>query len=172
MNRAERRAADHAKKQLPSRSSVTTGMRNPLPLSPKIAADMEMTVHIAVETLRTGAMDEIGWNTVAKFLNLIFCGARRRNNAKIEELVSGAMDAISAVRARHDKTGHYVATGDELEAIKITAEIGGRFLRNQTNAAVALWLDEIERINDRMARQAQNHSINSRNASSGEMASL
>jgi hypothetical protein len=85
---------------------------------PEQNRNLKLIPHQELAEIREGRGTETSWHTVTARLNFGSVLAMRHEFSEDPKpVMRAALDAVRALKARHESSGRYVLTGDELRAI-------------------------------------------------------
>lgn len=109
-----------AKNKRPRKPYVRRFFGDPITIGvdPEQKLHMKLIPHQELDRLRTGDGNEVSWNTIVCRLNIGGVMSVKQNFSEDPTpTIRAALNAMVALQERREKTGRYVATGDELRAI-------------------------------------------------------
>ena len=78
---------------------------------------LQLAPHISLANFRMGIAEEPDWHTIAARLNVGSVAAHRNEQVEAYFTIEKSLDAIRAIRSRHERSGKWGINGDELKII-------------------------------------------------------
>jgi len=117
-----------------------TGLPVVLRFNAEIERGLQLIPHAELLKLKSGEADEQTWHTLICRLNVGVTVAKNRGIPEAMQCARNGLDALLAVRERHNKTGAWGASGDELnaigEALVLTDDLQTTSTRRELRTAV------------------------------------
>ena len=117
---------------------------------------LKLVPHMALAAIREGRAVEEDWHTLAVRVNWGTVLARFPEYQGVQPDFTVALDALRSLKARAEKTGRWIGTGDELrsigEALALCDEMQDGTTRRDLKAALDQVFAENERMRNESAR--------------------
>ncbi len=134
----------------------------PVPALPKIFRHnkesdiaLQLVPHQELEKFKTGEADEITWNTVCFRLNWGYVmSGDHFDSVEARELMKQSLKAIRSVKDRHDRTGKWGTTGEEVNIIGQALNLTDDMQMNTTRRQQEDSLNTLLRLNELRNRGA------------------
>ena len=126
-----------------------------LRFSGKDARHLKMVPHLALAAIRNGSAVEADWHTLVCRLNWGIVLTRFPEYQGVQPDFDDALNAALALKARADRTGRWVATGDELKAIGEALAICDEMQDGTTRKDLLAALQQVFIENEQVKKQEQ-----------------
>ena len=119
-------------------------------LALSICPEYETRLRLAVNALSDGWMEEGQFNDLADTIDMLQIGMASYSKQKPDPSTAVAVDvcreAMMSIRGRYIQTGKFGATGEELKAIHLLADVSLDFWRRRSGALFAFSVQQLKEL--------------------------
>ena len=121
--------------------------------------EYETRLRLAVNSLRDGWMDESQFNDLADTIDMLQIGMASYSQQKPDPSTAVAIDvcreAMMSIRTRYIEKGKFGATGEEIKAVQLLADVSLDFWNRRSGALFAFSVQQLKQLRIEQRDEAQ-----------------
>ena len=120
-------------------------------------SEYETRLRLAVDSLRDGWMDESQFNDLADTMDMLQIGmasySKQKPDPSTEVAIEVCREALMSVRNRYLERGKFGATGEELKAVQLLADVSLDYWSRRSGALFAFSCEQLRALRAEQSKQ-------------------